>query len=89
MLALIGYVLWLFIIVLFAYSILSWLTFSGNLAYDSPILKIQAVLAKICEPVLRPVRRIIPPIRAGGANLDLSVLVVFLVITVLINTVFH
>ena len=25
----------------------------------------------------------------GGANLDLSVLVVFLVITVLINTVFH
>jgi YggT family protein len=89
MLALIGYVLWLFIIVLFAYSILSWLTFSGNLAYDSPILKIQAVLARICEPVLRPVRRIIPPVRVGGANLDLSVLVVFLVITVLINTVFH
>jgi len=89
MLALIGYVMWLFIIVLFAYSILSWLTFSGNLAYDSPILKIQAVLSRICEPVLRPVRRVIPPVRAGGASIDLSVLVVFLVLTVLINTVFH
>ena len=89
MLALIGYVLWLFLIVLFAYSILSWVTMAGSLAYDSPILKIQSVLARICEPVLRPVRRIIPPIRAGGANLDLSVLVVWVVILVLTSTVFH
>jgi YggT family protein len=89
MLALIGYVLWLFLIALFAYSILSWVTMAGNLAYDSPILKIQAVLARICEPVLRPVRRIIPPVRAGGANLDLSVLVVWVVILLLTATVFH
>ena len=34
-------------------------------------------------------RRIIPPIRAGGANLDLSVLVVWVVILVLTSTVFH
>jgi len=89
MLKLIGFLLGLFVIVLFAYSILSWLTFSGNMAYDSPVLRIQAVLARICEPVLRPVRRIVPPVRVGGANLDLSVLIVFLVITVLINVVFH
>ena len=89
MLALIGYLLYLFLIVLFAYSILSWVTMAGNLAYDSPILKIQAVLARICEPVLRPVRRIIPPIRAGGANLDLSVLMVWVVILVLTSTVFN
>ena len=89
MLALIGYVLWLFLIVLFAYSILSWVTFSGTLAYDSPVRRIQSVLARICEPVLRPVRRIIPPVRVGGANLDLSVLVVWLVILLLTSTVFH
>ena len=89
MLKLIGFFLYLFLLVLIAYSILSWVTMSGNLAYDSPVLKIQAVLAKICEPVLRPVRRIIPPIRAGGANLDLSVLVVWLVILLLTSTVFH
>jgi YggT family protein len=89
MLALIGYLLYLFLFVLFAYSILSWVTMAGNLAYDSPILKIQAVLSRICEPVLRPVRRVIPPIRAGGANLDLSVLVVWVVILLLVSTVFH
>ncbi len=89
MLALIGDLLYLFLIVLFAYSILSWLTFSGRLAYDSPVIRIHAALGRICEPVLRPVRRIIPPVRVGGVGLDLSVLVVFLVILLLINTVFY
>ena len=81
--------LYLFLIVLFAYSILSWVTMAGRMEYDSPVVKIQNVLSRICEPVLRPVRRIIPPLRTGGVGIDLSVLVVFLVILVLINTVFH
>ena len=89
LLRLIGYLLDLFLIVLIAYSVLSWVTMAGSLAYDSPVLKIQAVLARICEPVLRPVRRIVPPIRAGGANLDLSVLVVWVVILLLKATVFN
>ncbi len=88
MLSLIGDLLYLFLLVLIAYSILSWLTYSGRLNYDSPVFKIQAVLAKICEPVLRPVRRLIPPVQVGGVGLDLSVLVVFVVIQVLISTVF-
>ena len=88
MLSLIGGLLYLFLLVLFAYSILSWLTFSGRLAYDSPVFKIQRVLASICEPVLRPIRRLIPPVQVGGVGLDLSVLIVFLVIEVLVNTVF-
>ena len=88
MLSLIGDLLYLFLLVLFAYSILSWLTYSGRLAYDSPVIKVQRVLASVCEPVLRPVRRLIPPVQVGGVGLDLSVLIVFLVIEVLINTVF-
>ena len=89
MLALIGLVLYLFLLVLLAYSILSWVTMSGRLDYDSPVFKIQRVLASICEPVLRPVRRIIPPVQVGGVGLDLSVLIVFLVISVLTSTVFR
>jgi len=88
MLRLIGDLLYLFLFVLFAYSILSWLTYSGRLAYDSPVFKVQKVLASICEPVLRPVRRLIPPVQVGGVGLDLSVLVVFVVIEVLVSTVF-
>jgi YggT family protein len=77
--------LYLFLLVLIAYSILSWVVASGRLAYDSPVIKIQRVLSAICEPVLRPVRRIIPPVRVGGVALDLSVLVVFLLVDVLIS----
>ena len=89
MLALIGDLLYLFLLVLLAYSILSWLTASGRLNYDSPVFKIQGVLSRICEPVLRPVRKLIPPVQVGGVGLDLSVLIVFLVISVLVNTVFR
>jgi len=86
---LIGTLLYLFLLVLLAYSILSWVTASGRLEYGSPVFKVQGVLARICEPVLRPVRKLIPPVQMGGVALDLSVLIVFLVISVLVNTVFN
>jgi len=81
-------VLYLFLLLLFAYSILSWVTASGNLAYDSPVRKIQNVLSAICEPVLKPIRRLIPPVRVGGVGLDLSVLIVFLVVSVILIPLF-
>jgi YggT family protein len=89
MLRLIGHLLDLFLLVLFAYSILSWVTVMGRLDYDSPVIKIQRVLGKICEPVLAPIRRIVPPVRVGGAGIDLSVLIVFVVVIVLTDTVFN
>jgi len=89
MLSLIGYLLQLFLLVLLAYAILSWLTYSGRMDHDSGVVKVQRVLARICEPVLRPVRRLVPPVQVGGVGLDLSVLLVFLVVEVLINTVFY
>ena len=89
MLRVIGYFLDLFLLVLFAYSILSWVTVAGRLDYDSPVLKIQSVLSRICEPVLAPVRRIVPPVRVGGAGVDLSVMIVFLIVFVLTSTIFN
>jgi YggT family protein len=88
MFAIIVILLYLFLLVLFAYSILSWVAASGRLAYDSPVHRIQHVLSAICEPVLRPVRRIIPPVRVGGVGLDLSVLIVFLVISAVLIPLF-
>jgi YggT family protein len=78
----------LFLLVLFAYSILSWVIAAGRLSYDSPVHKIQNVLSSICEPVLRPVRRLLPPVRVGGVGLDLSVMIVFLVILVVLIPLF-
>ena len=77
---LIGYLLEIYVFVLIAYSLLSWV----QPAYDSPVRKVQRALAAICDPVLNLVRRVIPTARVGGVGLDLSVLVVILVIQVII-----
>ena len=77
---LIRWLLELFIWVLLAYSILSWYLAYARVSYDSPAFKVNRVLSSICDPVLRPIRKIIPPARIGGVGLDLSVLILFLVI---------
>jgi YggT family protein len=80
MLRLIGYLLEIYVFVLIAYSLLSWV----RPAYDSPIRRIQKGLAAVCDPVLNLVRRVLPTARIGGVGLDLSVLVVILVIQLII-----
>ncbi|RUO28985.1 hypothetical protein CWE12_11920 [Aliidiomarina sedimenti] len=64
----IGTVLQLMFWIIFIRAILSWFSSGSN--------PLELVMHQLTEPVLRPVRRIIPPI--GG--LDLSVIVVLLVI---------
>lgn len=80
MLRIIGYLLEIYVFVLIAYSLLSWV----QPAYDSPVRRIQRTLALICDPVLNLVRRVLPTARIGGVGLDLSVLVVILVIQIVI-----
>jgi YggT family protein len=67
LLRLVALTLWFYSVSLFAYVILSW--FGGRGANPLAI-----VLGEIIDPVLRPVRRLLPPI--GG--LDLSPLLVML-----------
>lgn len=70
----------LYVFVLIGYSLLSWIRPS----YGSPILTVQRGLAKVCDPVLKPVRRLIPSAQIGGVGLDLSVLIVIVVIEVVL-----
>ena len=68
LLRLVSLTLWLYTGALFIYALLSWFSDRGGGPMGS-------VLADIVEPVLRPVRRILPPI----AGLDMSPLLVMLV----------
>jgi YggT family protein len=88
MFAVIVVLLELFLLVLFAYCILSLVIAYARISYDSPVIKVQRVLTTIVEPVLRPIRRIIPVARVGGVGLDLSALILFLVIQVILIPVF-
>ncbi|MEO8465845.1 MAG: YggT family protein [Gammaproteobacteria bacterium] len=67
-LRLVSLTLWFYSMALFVYVLLSWFGDRGGGPMGS-------VLAEIVEPLLRPVRRVVPPI----AGLDLSPLLVMLV----------
>jgi YggT family protein len=41
------------------------------------------LLFRITEPVLAPIRNLLPPVRVGAMGLDLSPLIVFLVLEIL------
>jgi YggT family protein len=51
--------------------------------YSGPVRKALDLLDDVTEPVLRPLRALIPPVRAGGMGLDLSVLILFVILAVL------
>ncbi len=55
------------------------------IGYDSPMRKVQSVLESLTEPVLAPLRRVIPPVQFGGMGLDMSFLVLTLAIFVLLQ----
>jgi YggT family protein len=73
--ALLKALLWLAIIVVFVQAILSWVAPDGPLA---------GVLNALTFPLLRPVRRIVPPI---GGTLDLSPLIVIVLAQLVLITI--
>ncbi len=62
----------LYIYALFARIILSWFPISPGSGLASAF----SALYTITEPVLGPVRRLLPPIGVGGMGLDLSPIIV-------------
>jgi YggT family protein len=68
-----------YLIVLFARVVISWFP----IAPGSGLASIYGFLYAVTEPVLGPLRRMIPPIGMGGMGLDLSPLIVFMVIIIL------
>ncbi len=76
-------VLTVYTIILFVRVLLSWAVLLGFRApISGPFRGILDLLDDVTEPVLRPLRALIPPIRAGGVGLDLSVIIAFVILAV-------
>lgn len=58
--------------------VLSYVVVFGRVGWDHPVRKVYDALSKIIEPLLRPIRAVIPPVRIGGAALDLSPLILII-----------
>lgn len=72
-------------LILFIRILLSWFPPPG-----SGVLRTgYNVIYDLTEPVLRPVRGLLPPIRAGAMGLDMSPILVFIVIFVIQAAVCH
>ena len=69
----------LYTLVVFARILLEWVRVPG----EHPVGKVRAALATVVDPVLIPLRRIIPPVRLGGAALDLSPLVLLIGLSII------
>ncbi len=72
-----------YLIAIFGRIILSWFPISP----DSPFASVFSFLYSITEPVLGPIRRVLPPMGMGGMGLDLSPLIVFFGISLLLRVV--
>jgi YggT family protein len=69
-----------YVIILIARALLSWFPVRPG----TPFEKVVRFLELITEPVLRPVRRVLPPVRVGGQGIDLSIIVVVLVAQIIV-----
>jgi len=71
-----------FLLCLFVRVILSYFPIS----YGTPMSAVQRAVGAVTDPILRPVRRIIPPVSLGGGGvLDMSPVIVFVVIFILLS----
>ncbi|MEQ1788177.1 MAG: YggT family protein [Acidimicrobiales bacterium] len=67
-------VLNLYVLVIFARVIFSWIRVTPG----TPVESIYSVIYSLTEPVLGPIRRAIPPMRMGAAALDLSPIIIII-----------
>ncbi|MDE3086854.1 MAG: YggT family protein [Acidobacteriota bacterium] len=73
----------IYVIVLIARALLSWFPMHSG----SPLLPLVRVLDRLTEPVLAPIRRILPPVRAGGMAIDLSIIIAIFAVEIIGNIV--
>lgn len=84
MLSLVCGILRLVIWVIIAWIVLSYVVSFGRLGFDHPVRRLYDGLTKAIEPLMRPIRSVIPPVRIGGAALDLSPLILIIGVNLLL-----
>jgi len=81
------YFIQIYYYILFARIVLSW--FQGSFYGNPSLTGIYRIVYGLTEPLLRPLRRILPTVRAGMGYLDLSPIVLLLLLTLLRQLIAH
>jgi YggT family protein len=82
----IAFVLWVCLILLIARIVLDWVQMLARSWQPKGVLLVLCeIIYSITDPPLRAIRRVLPPLRLGMVALDLSPLVLFVVIYILMQ----
>ncbi|EAP98638.1 hypothetical protein JNB_00680 [Janibacter sp. HTCC2649] len=82
---LLGLIVWLYLMVVFGRLILDWIrVFARDWRPRGVMLVIAEAVYTLTDPPLNALRKVIPPLRLGGASIDLGFLVLVLALYLLI-----
>jgi len=82
------YVLWIYLLLLIGRLIFSWIqALSRSWSPRGPVLVVAETVFTATDPPLKFLSRFIPVLRLGSVALDLSFMVLFFVVLLLINAV--
>jgi YggT family protein len=79
--SLLGLVLLLFLIVLVVRAVLDWTSVLSS--GGQGMARAKEITYRITEPVIAPVRRVLPPLAVGNVRIDLAFTVVFIATVIL------
>jgi YggT family protein len=65
-------------LVLIAYVIAAWVP-----RMPEPLQPATRVVRRLVDPLLAPLRRLLPPLRLGGVGIDLSIIILFFAVAIL------
>ena len=74
-----------FLYFMLAWIILSYVAGYGRLPWGHPIRRIYDAMNRVMEPLLSPIRSVLKPVRLGAVALDLSPLVIWFVVLILLR----
>lgn len=84
-LGLLEFIVWLYLMVVFGRLILDWIrVFARDWRPRGVMLVIAEAVYTLTDPPLNALRKVIPPLRLGGASIDLGFLVLVLALYLLI-----
>lgn len=70
----------IYLYVLIVRIVLSWFPISES----SPLMPVVRALGAVTDPVLKPLRKVLPPLNLGGMGIDLSPVVLCVVLEVIL-----
>jgi len=79
-------ILWMFMVLLIVRLIVDWIqVFARSWQPTGPVLVVLEIVFSITDPPIKAVRKVIPPLRLGSIALDVSFILVFIVVILLMR----